>query len=69
MNIILSLCGTSGSGKTTVARTFITDYPTKPLPDPDRPKKHWGYQVDLTSEGIRAPLYVIGSYQKHLRRN
>ena len=63
MNIILSLRGTSGSGKTTVARTFITDYPTKPLPDPERPKKHWGYEVDLSSEGIKSPLYVIGSYQ------
>ena len=63
MNVILSLRGTSGSGKTTVARKFLTDYPTKTLPDPNKPKKHWGYQVDLSTEGITQPLYVIGSYQ------
>lgn len=63
MNVILSLRGTSGSGKTTVARKFLTDYPCKALPDPNKPKKHWGYQVDLTSQGITQPLYVIGSYQ------
>jgi len=33
MNVILSLRGTSGSGKTTVARKFLTDYPAKILPD------------------------------------
>jgi len=63
MNVILSLRGTSGSGKTTVARKFLTDYPCKALPDPNKPKKHWGYEVDLSSEGIFQPLYVIGSYQ------
>jgi adenylate kinase family enzyme len=62
MNIILSLRGTSGSGKTTVARKFITDYPTKTLPDPNS-KKHWGYEVDLSSEGLKEKLYVIGSYE------
>ena len=63
MNVILSLRGTSGSGKTTVARKFLTDYPCKALPDPNKPKKHWGYEVDLSSEGVSQPLYVIGSYQ------
>ena len=63
MNVILSLRGTSGSGKTTVARKFLTDYPTKILPDPVKPKKHWGYEVDLSSEGLSQPLYVIGSYE------
>jgi hypothetical protein len=62
MNVILSLRGTSGSGKTTVARKFITDYPTKILPDPNG-KKHWGYEVDLSAEGISQKLYVIGSYE------
>jgi GTPase SAR1 family protein len=62
MKAILSLRGTSGSGKTTVARKFITDYPTKTLPDPNK-KKHWGYEVDLSSEGINEKLYVIGSYE------
>ena len=61
MNIILSLRGTSGSGKTTVARKFLTDYPTVTLPDPNG-KKHWGYEVDLSSEGLAKKLYVIGSY-------
>ena len=63
MNVILSLRGTSGSGKTTVARKFLTDYPCQSLPDPNKPKKHWGYQIDLSAEGINQPLYVIGSYQ------
>jgi hypothetical protein len=63
MRAIVSLRGTSGSGKTTVARRFLTDYPCTPLPDPNKPKKHWGYEVDLTSEGISNKLYVLGSYQ------
>ena len=62
MNIILSLRGTSGSGKTTVARKFITDYPCKPLNIPQI-KKHWGYEVDLSAEGLNSKLYVIGSYE------
>ena len=62
MNIILSLRGTSGSGKTTVARKFITDYPCKPLSVPQM-KKHWGYEVDLSAEGLNSKLYVIGSYE------
>jgi len=63
MNVILSLRGTSGSGKTTVARKFLTDYPCSAIIDPNGKKKHWGYQVDLSNEGIAQPLYVIGSYQ------
>ena len=62
MNIILSLRGTSGSGKTTVARTFLTDYPCKPLLVQGM-KKHWGYEIDLSAESISAPLFVIGSYE------
>lgn len=62
-NIIFNLRGTSGSGKTTVARAFITNYPTKPLPDPNGGKKLWGYEISLNSEGILKPLYVIGSYE------
>jgi adenylate kinase family enzyme len=63
MNLILSLRGTSGSGKTTVARKFITDYTHKVLPEPNRPKKPWGYVIDLTKEGIQQPLIIIGSYE------
>lgn len=62
MNIILSLRGTSGSGKTTVARKFLTDYPCKPLTVQGM-RKHWGYQVDLNSAGVQKPLFVIGSYE------
>jgi len=63
MNVILSLRGTSGSGKTTVARKFLTDYPCSAIIDPNGKKKHWGYHVDLSSQGITQPLYVIGSYE------
>jgi cytidylate kinase len=63
MKTIVSLRGTSGSGKTTVARKFLTDYPCKALPDPNKPKKHWGYEVDLSKEGLNEKLYVLGSYQ------
>ena len=63
MNVILSLRGTSGSGKTTVARKFLTDYPCSAILDPNGKKKHWGYHVDLSSQGITQPLYVIGSYE------
>jgi len=63
MRVILSLRGTSGSGKTTVARKFITDYPHEVLPEPDRPKKPWGYMIDLRIENIQQPLIILGSYE------
>jgi len=62
MKIILSLRGTSGSGKTTVARKFLTDFPCKTL-TVEGMRKHWGYEVDLSGQGLKAPLYVIGSYE------
>jgi adenylate kinase family enzyme len=61
MNIILCLRGTSGSGKTTIARTFIEKYPTFFIKDPNS-DKIWGYEVDMSKEGITSPLFVIGSY-------
>jgi adenylate kinase family enzyme len=61
MNIILCLRGTSGSGKTTIARTFIEKYPTFPIEDSNS-NKIWGYEVDMSQEGFSAPLFVIGSY-------
>jgi len=61
MNIILCLRGTSGSGKTTIARTFIEKYPHNPIVSAG--KKIWGYEINLSSEKISSPLYVIGSYE------
>jgi len=61
MNIILCLRGTSGSGKTTIARTFIEKYPTFFIKEHNS-NKIWGYEVDMSKEGLSAPLYVIGSY-------
>ncbi|CAB4132208.1 hypothetical protein UFOVP139_23 [uncultured Caudovirales phage] len=60
---IFSLRGTSGSGKTTVAREFFSRYPVKTIPDPNGKKKPWGYEVDASKDGITQPIYLIGSYE------
>lgn len=57
-HVILRIAGTFGSGKTTAMRAFF-DYPTNILMSG---KKIAGYRVDLTSQGISAPAYVLGKY-------
>jgi shikimate kinase len=56
-HLIVNLRGTSGSGKTTVARTFMDRYPHETL---TRAGKAVGVRVDVTE--FRAPLFLIGTY-------
>tara|TARA_R100000908_G_C3733798_1_gene132328 strand:+ start:601 stop:1188 length:588 start_codon:yes stop_codon:yes gene_type:complete len=58
-NIILRICGTFGSGKTTAVRKFLEDYPNETL---HVEKKIAGYKLDLKSEDITRPVFVIGKY-------
>lgn len=60
MGKIINIRGTSGSGKSTVAREFLQRYPNEPLLDAKN--KVLGYRVDLSSEGVQEPLYVVGRY-------
>lgn len=57
-HVILRIAGTFGSGKTTAMRAFF-EYPTQVLMSNNRIA---GYRVDLTSQGISAPAYVLGKY-------
>lgn len=57
---IVNIRGTSGSGKSTVARAFLDNYPRQELKDADGKIK--GYRVDLTSEGLNNPLFILGRY-------
>lgn len=58
-SIILRVCGTFGSGKTTAVRQFINDYPSMVM---QANNKIMGYCVDLYKCGIVRPLYVVGKY-------
>jgi ABC-type dipeptide/oligopeptide/nickel transport system ATPase component len=60
MNKIVNLRGTSGSGKTSVAKTFLDHLPNTPLKDATGKVK--GYHVDATAAGIAAPLFILGRY-------
>ena len=57
---IVNLRGTSGSGKSTVAFTMLKNLPTEELNGADGKVK--GYRVDARTEGIEAPIYIIGKY-------
>ena len=58
-NIILRVSGTFGSGKTTAVREFINRYPSEVL---KLSTKIMGYRVDLSSQGVTQPLYIVGKY-------
>jgi predicted kinase len=57
---IVSLRGTSGSGKSTVAFTLFKNFPREDIVDDQGKIK--GYVVDASSGGIQAPIYVLGKY-------
>lgn len=57
--IILRISGTFGSGKTTAARDFLK-YPNIAL---EKDGKIQGYQIDASSAGIAAPIFLLGSYK------
>jgi hypothetical protein len=60
MNRIVNIRGTSGSGKTTVARTLLISHPHRVLKGADGKIK--GYQIDASSSGIHTPVFLVGSY-------
>lgn len=55
---IVSLRGTHGSGKSSVVAKILSNFCRSPLPNPDKPKKPWGYYVILPT----GTLFVVGSY-------
>ncbi len=57
---IVSLRGTSGSGKSTVAFTMFDKFPREEIVGGDGKVK--GYIVDASSAGIKHPIYVLGKY-------
>ena len=57
---IVNLRGTSGSGKSTVAFTFLKNFPSAELRGSDGKVK--GYVVDANSAGLTAPVYILGKY-------
>lgn len=58
---LVNIRGCNGSGKTTIVRRFLERLPVEKLgPRADRPL---GYRVDAQSWGLRAPVYVVGSYE------
>lgn len=57
---IVSLRGTSGSGKSTVAFTLFEKCPREEIIGGDGKIK--GYVVNAKSEGIQHPVYVVGKY-------
>ena len=61
MNKIINLRGTSGSGKSTVARTFLDHLPHEPLSDSTGKVK--GYKVNATAAGLTQPLFIVGRYE------
>lgn len=62
--MIVNVRGTNGSGKSTVVRKFLTDYPMKERYGVLGPRRPEAYMVDLwLDHQIREPLFVIGPYQ------
>ena len=55
---ILRVAGTFGSGKTTVAREFMTRYPTQELLS--SAGRVMGYKIEA---GLAAPVFLLGSYR------
>lgn len=55
---IVSLRGTSGSGKSTVVFTFLKKYPNSELIGNDNKIK--GYRIDVPE--LKNPIYVLGKY-------
>jgi hypothetical protein len=59
MNLIIKLHGTSGSGKTTVARTLMSDSQVTPILNQTN-RKHEAYHCSHIL--LEQPLYVLGPY-------
>lgn len=59
-NKIVNLRGTSGSGKSTVAFTFLKNFPHTELKGQDGKVK--GYRIDAREAGLKNPVYLLGKY-------
>ena len=59
-HVILRVSGTFGSGKTTAVREFLHGYPSHELRSSEG--RIMGYEIDLSSAGVTAPVYVVGKY-------
>ena len=57
---IINLRGTSGSGKSTVAFTFLKNFPSEELKGADGKVK--GYRIDASSAGVKDPIFLLGKY-------
>ena len=58
--MIVNIRGTNGSGKSTVVKRFLKDYPTTEVFGALGPKRPEAYQVKIPGRKL---LYVIGPYQ------
>ena len=58
---IVSLRGTSGSGKSTVAFTLLKNNPYEEIIGSDNKIK--GYKIDASALGIKYPITLIGPYK------
>lgn len=56
--LLVHLRGTSGSGKTTVAKTFMENYPYEVIRKDNKPM---GVRIDITS--WHWPLFLLGKYE------
>ena len=61
MGRIVNIRGTSGSGKSTIARTFLSHLPHVPVKDAAGKVK--GYKVDASAAGLNQPLFIVGRYE------
>jgi cytidylate kinase len=57
--LIINIRGTNGSGKTTVVKSFLKNYPTREIYGALGPKRPVAYEVTIKA---KRPLYVIGPY-------
>lgn len=58
---IVSLRGTSGSGKSTVAFTLLKNHPYEEIIGGDNKVK--GYIIDASASGVKSPITLIGPYK------
>lgn len=58
---IVSLRGTSGSGKSTVAFTMLKNFPSDKIVGEGN--KTLGYKLDASSYGVSNPIYILGKYE------
>jgi len=58
---IVSLRGTSGSGKSTVAFTLLKNHPYEEIIGGDNKVK--GYIINASASGVKSPITLIGPYK------